>query len=159
MNIAMRCVKNSATESLSWKCGPEAQSPSTQALRVLLVDDNSAILKMMANMMTILGFETDTAPGGLEGQQKLLANHYDLALVDLEMPGLNGYRLSVWLRSHAPRTKIIIMTGCCRAEVQELMLAGVVDEWLFKPFGMRELRQKLAALEIGPAAALMQKSV
>ncbi len=159
MNTAIRSVKNPASVSLSLRYEPENPSPSAQARRVLIVDDNSAVLKMMANMMTLLGFETDTAPGGLEGQQKLLANPYDLALVDLEMPGLNGYRLSVWLRSHAPQTKIIIMTGCCRAEVQELMLAGVVDEWLFKPFGTRELRQKLAAVQIEPAAASMRKSV
>ena len=124
-------------------CGGQAEpvrKSSEKVLpRALVIDHDGVMLRLVARMIDGLGYRVDMAEN-IEGINKLAACRYELALIDLEMPSMNGYRLSVWLKSEAPHTKVVIMTRCDRDEVIGLMLSGLIDAWLFKPFGVGDLR-------------------
>ncbi len=126
--------------SRSGQADPFRKSSQKVLPRALVIDPDGVVLRWVARMLDGLGYRVDMAENGIEGISKLSAYHYELALVDLDMPSMNGYRLSVWLRSETPHTKVVIMTRCDRDEVIGLMLSGLIDAWLFKPFGISDLR-------------------
>ncbi|BBO83198.1 hypothetical protein DSCO28_37640 [Desulfosarcina ovata subsp. sediminis] len=71
---------------------------------------------------------------------------YDLLVTDLLMPELNGYHLAQSIKNEMHDTKVIIMTGCHENDCLDMMASGWVDGWLFKPFGLKELRAMLQRL-------------
>jgi two-component system, chemotaxis family, chemotaxis protein CheY len=116
-------------------------------LRCLVVDDDKIILKFVAFILSRLGYSrVDTAQEMPELMNKLTTGPYDILVTDLEMPDMNGFDLSHTIKKRARETKVIIMTGRHRNECLEMMEEGWVDGWLFKPFGVKDVRQKLIGL-------------
>jgi DNA-binding response OmpR family regulator len=115
--------------------------------RCLVVDDDTNIMRLVADMLTELGFEVDMAENGSKALQKIYDCRYDIVLSDLEMPLINGFLLAARIKSHCDDTRTVIMTGRCRAEVLGLMKPAIVDAWLFKPFNLGELCHALGDLE------------
>lgn len=76
----------------------------------------------------------------------LSRSSYDLMITDLQMPDMDGYALSGWLKHRSKNTKVIVMTGRNPAEVVKYMNNGVVDRWMFKPFSLNTLEGLLNAL-------------
>ena len=123
------------------------KKPDAYPLRCLVVDDDGNILKLVSHMLTMIGFQkVDTAQRKPELMAKLANGSYDLLVTDLEMPDMNGFQLSNKIKNEAQDTKTIIMTGRHKNECLEMMSARWVDGWLFKPFGLNELRHKLRGL-------------
>jgi DNA-binding response OmpR family regulator len=116
-------------------------------LRCLVVDDDGAILNFVAQMLTMIGFQkVDTAQKKPDLINMLATGPYDLLVTDLEMPDMNGFDLTHMVKKQACDTNVIIMTGRHKDECLEMMDARWVDGWLFKPFGLNELRHKLRGL-------------
>lgn len=123
------------------------KKPGAYPLRCLVVDDDGNILKFVAYMLTMIGFQkVDTAQKKPELMNKLATGSYDLLVTDLEMPDMNGFDLSHKIKEEVHDTKVIIMTGRHKNECLEMMAARWVDGWLFKPFGLNELHHKLIGL-------------
>jgi two-component system chemotaxis response regulator CheY len=121
--------------------------PGAYPRRCLVVDDDGNVLKFVAYMLTMIGFQkVDTAQKKPELMNKLASGSYDLLVTDLEMPDMNGFHLSHMIKKKVQDTKTIIMTGRHKNECLEMMETGWVDGWLFKPFGVKELRSKLIGL-------------
>ena len=112
----------------------------------LVVDDDNAILKYVAQMLTRLGCQVDTAQEKPEVMTKVTTDTYDLLVTDLLMPELNGYHLTQSIKKEMHDTKVIIMTGCHEHDCLDMMASGWVDGWLFKPFGLKDLRAMLQRL-------------
>jgi two-component system capsular synthesis sensor histidine kinase RcsC len=113
-------------------------------LRSLVVDDDHMILKFVARMLTMLGFQgVDTAQKQPEVVRMLATGPYDLIVTDLEMPDMNGYHLTHRIKRQMQDANVIIMTGRHKDECLELMASRWVDGWLFKPFGLNELRDMI----------------
>jgi two-component system cell cycle response regulator CpdR len=116
-------------------------------VRSLVVDDDNNIIKFVAYMLSILGFQkVDTAQKNPELLKKLATGPYDLLVTDLEMPDMNGFDLTQKIKREAHGTKVIIMTGRQKGDCLAMMDAQLVDGWLFKPFGLNDLRHKLIGL-------------
>jgi two-component system sensor histidine kinase EvgS len=123
------------------------QNKDRRNIRCLVVDDDKIILKFMAYMLSRLGYsKVDTAQEKPELMNKLTDGSYDILVTDLEMPDMNGFDMSHTIKKWARDTKVIIMTGRHQNECLDMMEAGLVDGWLFKPFGVKELRHKLIGL-------------
>jgi len=123
------------------------QNKDRRNIRCLVVDDDKIILKFVAFMLSRLGYrKVDTAQEKSELMNKLTEDSYDILVTDLEMPGMNGFDLSQEIKEEVHDTKVIIMTSRNKNECLEMMDAGWVDGWLFKPFGVKELRSKLIGL-------------
>jgi CheY-like chemotaxis protein len=132
------------------------KKPGAYPLRCLVVDDDENILKFVAHMLTMIGFQkVDTAQKEPELMTRLATGPYDLLVTDLEMPDMNGFDLTHKIKEfdltlkkkkEVHDTKTLIMTGRHKNECLEMMDARWVDGWLFKPFGFEELEYKLIEL-------------
>lgn len=119
--------------------------------RCLVVDDDTIVMRLVANMLIELGYHVDIAENGSKALSKITMSRYDVVLSDLEMPMINGFLLASRIKSCSDGTKTVIMTGRCHAEVISLMTPAIVDAWLFKPFNLDELCRVLDDLGDHPS--------
>lgn len=133
-----------------WTRHLKQYKPSAHLIRCLVVDDDRTILKYVARMLAMLGFqEVEIAQRQPEVMNKLIAGPYALLITDLEMPAMNGYHLAQKIKKNAHETKVIIMTGRPEDDCLEMMATRWVDGWLFKPFGLKKLGSMLSFLGFG----------
>jgi DNA-binding response OmpR family regulator len=97
-------------------------------------------------MVENLGFQADSASGGLAALEWLRQCTYDLVITDLHMPDFDGYALAGYLKEKNRQARVVIMTGCEPSDVVNYMNTGVVDSWIYKPFGIKELGEILSTV-------------
>jgi len=79
--------------------------------RILIVDDDSSIRTLLSVVASRSGVESDVAADGVEAMQKLHEGTYDLIVLDLSMPRMNGFDLVRELRGRSPRPAVIVLTA------------------------------------------------
>jgi DNA-binding response OmpR family regulator len=84
---------------------------TTQVKNVLLVDDEKKLLNSIAQRMEVLGFKSLTATSGMAAIDIAMKNQIDLAIVDLQMPDMNGLVTITKLKEIIPGLKTILLTG------------------------------------------------
>jgi putative two-component system response regulator len=99
---------------------------------VLIVDDEPAMRELMARWVTALGMRPQAVANAEEAVATLRADHYDLAVIDVMMPGHNGLWLATQLQRDHPHTAIVLATGY--TEVAEEHSRSPVADFLVKPF-------------------------
>jgi CheY-like chemotaxis protein len=114
-----------------------------QPPRCLVIDDNKVVLQFVARMTVRLGYQVDTAETRADVTAKLANAPYDLIITDLEMPDMNGFNLAMMIKKKHLAGKVIIMTGSYKGDCIKMMESGWADGWLFKPFGLNDLRHKI----------------
>ncbi len=117
-------------------------------LNVLVVDDNTAVLEVVAMMFKALGCAVSSAHGCQAAIDNLSDGRFDLVVSEFSLSRTNGCQLAALVKAHSPRTSVLIMTGLCQAEVAEEMNSPRVDGWIFKPFGFEELLDVLESVKI-----------
>jgi DNA-binding response OmpR family regulator len=116
-------------------------------MRVLIVDDE---VRLAENIATALrdssGFAVDCAHDGVDGLELLEVGHYDLLILDLMLPRVDGLSIVQSMRSHKDGTPVLILTARDeREQVIRLLNAGA-DDYLTKPFDLGELLARVKAL-------------
>ncbi len=147
MQVPHNTVQTTANPRLDENtfCGTKQKKrKEKQSPRCLVIDDNRDVLQAVAAMLPRLGYQVDTAETKAE-VFRMVFNRYDLILTDLEMPDMNGYHLAVTIKTERKKAKVIIMTGRHPSDCMAMMSTGWVDEWIFKPFGLDELRWAIQA--------------
>ncbi|MFC2051393.1 response regulator transcription factor [Chloroflexota bacterium] len=112
----------------------------------LVVDDEPAFLRLVKQVLTQQGFEVFTASDGQEALRILYARKPDLVLLDVVMPGMDGWQTCQRIREISD-VPIIILTGEQKSE--EDIVSGLdygADEYLFKPVGNKELVARVRAV-------------
>jgi CheY-like chemotaxis protein len=113
-------------------------------MRVLIVDDDAGNRRLLTRILEHLGHESDTAADGAEAIALAAAAHYDLVLVDLQMPGVDGFEAARRLRTAArPGTRIVAQSGMAEAEVRRRLGTDGIDGYLGKPYGIPEVARVL----------------
>ena len=115
-----------------------AQAMST---RILVAEDNEAIQDVVFRILDFMGFEVALAGNGVEALSLFLANPFDLVLTDLEMPIMDGWRLTHCIKERSPNTPVVLMTGSDRETVWKKVERGPVDSVIFKPFRLEDLQR------------------
>ena len=116
----------------------------SNASRILIVDDNPDILKLVSKMATRLGYRPTLAEDGVDALYYLNTGHYDLVITDYVMPFIDGYQLADQIKKKHFGTKVIIMTGHSQSEIEDLLDgSGIVDGLLLKPFNLKTLKEKI----------------
>ena len=113
-------------------------------LTVLLVKDNLVNQKVAARFLDRLGYESDIANNGLEGFNAVQNKKYDLVLMDLQMPEMDGFTSSREIRQKIPaeeQPKIIALTANALQGDRELCLEAGMDDYITKPVKIHELRE------------------
>jgi DNA-binding NtrC family response regulator len=120
--------------------------------RILIVDDEESIRRLMARFLTKKGYACDEADGVETAKEKLLANQYDVMLTDKNMPLIGsgheeGLELIRWTRDHKPDIAILVMTGYPTIDsALEALKLGAFD-YLVNPDYSRRLRNEPIWLE------------
>jgi signal transduction histidine kinase/ActR/RegA family two-component response regulator len=131
---------------------PEGEAPTLSALRILAVDDHEVNRRTLSLVLGPLGVELVTAPDGLVALDYLGASRFDVVLMDVNMPGLDGREATRRLRASDGVNRDVpvigFSAGVADEEVRACREAGMTD-WLAKPLDIRAL---YAALERAQAA-------
>jgi two-component system cell cycle response regulator len=130
--------------------------------RILTVDDSRTVRMILTKQVTELGFEIDEAEDGEQGLLKLEEASYDLVLLDVTMPVLDGPGMLSRMREAGNKTPVLMLTSeSKRSIVAQLMKLGI-DDYILKPFKNDELKRKiLKTLKLegaGPSAAALEAS-
>lgn len=110
--------------------------------RVLVVEDEDQVRTLIARYLTREAFEVEQVRD-VQGALKALKTEYDVAVTDIRLPGASGIELISSIKSRWPATQVVVITGLRQGEVAAEALAAGADRYLFKPFGMPELRAHL----------------
>jgi PAS domain S-box-containing protein len=102
--------------------------------RILVVDDNAINRKVMFHLLVSLGLQVDTAANGNEAVAHCIAQHYDLVLMDCQMPEMDGFAATAAIRHQAPHTgAIIAMTANTQPDTRDTCLIAGMQDYLAKP--------------------------
>ena len=125
-------------------------------LRVLLVEDNEINRKVISCILNMIQAELTWAENGLEGVQAFQSQHFDVVLMDLQMPVMDGYTATREIRAFEsstgkPRTPVIVVSANVRPEDVSASRAAGADNHLGKPVDVTALfaaiSESMAALE------------
>lgn len=110
-----------------------------EPIQILVVDDENGPQEVVRIALASRGFQVKIAKNGHQACQMFDAEHYDLVLTDLKMPGMNGIELLKQIRERSPETIVIFMTGYASLNSAiEAVREGAYD-YLTKPFQIEEL--------------------
>ncbi len=106
---------------------------------ILVIDDDKSILRTLTRILQKAGYEVETAETGKEAKEKAGKTVYDLALVDVRLPDMDGTDLLANLQDISPNTVKIVITGFPSLETGVKALDGGADAYLVKPVRPEEL--------------------
>jgi len=115
-------------------------------MRILLVEDNRRFSTALKKSIEEDGHAVDAAFDGTEGEDLGLSNSYDLVILDVMLPGKDGFEVCRRLRARKVTTPILMLTA--RNEVDDRVrgLDGGADDYLAKPFDLAELKARIRCL-------------
>jgi CheY-like chemotaxis protein len=124
----------------------EAAIPANGALRILLAEDNAMNQKLALRLLKNMGLGADVAANGLEAIAAIERQPYDVVLMDVQMPDLDGLEATRRIRAAAPSTRpwIIAMTANAMEGDRQACLAAGMDDYLSKPIRPEVLAAALA---------------
>jgi DNA-binding response OmpR family regulator len=115
-------------------------------MRVLVVEDEPDIAQFICQGLGESGYAVDLATDGLSGLDYLLAANYDLLLLDILLPKLDGLQVLSQLRKQGLSTPVLVLTACDTLEDRIKGLDAGADDYLVKPFAFSELLARIRAL-------------
>jgi DNA-binding response OmpR family regulator len=116
-------------------------------MKVLLVDDEHELVSTLAERLSLRGIEADWAISGEEAIRLAEKKSYDVAVLDVKIPGISGLELKRKLQSKRPDLKFIFMTGHGSEEDFRTCSAETADGcYLVKPVNIEDLIQKMSEL-------------
>jgi CheY-like chemotaxis protein len=123
----------------------DAKTDQGHNLRILLAEDNLVNQKVMLRMLSKLGYSADAVADGKEVLQALERQHYDVVLMDVQMPEMDGIEATREIRQkwQATGPKIIAITAHALEGDRERCIESGMDSYIAKPVKMEELRAVL----------------
>ncbi len=130
-------------------CSQETQSepivPNEAAKTplILLVEDQQSNRTVISLMLEVLGVSVDTAEDGQEGVEKALEKDYDLILMDLKMPRMDGYEATRKIQEAKPDTPVVALSAKVLNEKENIQIASLFDDFLTKPVDSHKLSETI----------------
>ncbi len=113
--------------------------------RILMADDNHEIREVVNILLSGEGYRVDEAADGREALEKIRSNPYDLVILDVMMPNMNGYQACMEIRKSS-NTPILFLSAKSQVEDKTLGFSSGGDDYLPKPFSYQELLSRVKAL-------------
>lgn len=111
--------------------------------RILIVDDDESIRKTLKAILEEVGHEVDTAPNGRQATRKCKTRFYNLALIDIRLPDMEGTTLLTKIGNMTPKMRKIIITGYPSLQNAVEALNRGADAYIVKPFDLTEVLQTI----------------
>ena len=115
-------------------------------MNLLLVEDEPSVVSVISRGLSDEGFTVSIAPDGLIGKQMAIENQFDLIILDIMLPGINGLELCKIIKEQKPNTPIIMLTALGTTENVVNGLDNGADDYLIKPFKFAELFARIRML-------------
>ncbi|KWK06547.1 hybrid sensor histidine kinase/response regulator [Burkholderia stagnalis] len=162
MRVTPPRLPSAAPADADADAGPdEGPLPGAVPARVLLVEDNPVNQQIALAMLEDTGYAVEVAENGREALDRLLEERFDVVLMDCQMPLMDGFEATQWLRlreaeTGAARLPVIALTANAISGDRERCLAAGMDDYLSKPFSRDALLQMLARFARGGARSMAQ---
>jgi DNA-binding response OmpR family regulator len=114
--------------------------------KVLIVEDERGIAMALEDDLTLEGYRVEVIGDGAEAVKRARSAPFDIILLDVMLPGKDGFEVCRELRRSGVRTPILMLTARAQEAEKVLGLEAGADDYVTKPFGIRELRARIAAL-------------
>lgn len=114
--------------------------------KILIVDDEPSILTLLTYNIEHAGFETDFATDGVEAVNKVVSNDFDLIILDLMLPKMDGMEVCKHIRNKDIDTPILMLTARNEEANKILGLGLGADDYLTKPFSPKEVVARIKAI-------------
>jgi two-component system copper resistance phosphate regulon response regulator CusR len=115
------------------------------AMRLLVIEDERRLAEYLCKGLGENGYVVDAAHSGIDGLHLALEGEYDLVLLDVMLPGIDGFAVLRALRS-ARNTPVLMLTACDEVDDRVRGLQDGADDYLVKPFAFSELLARVQAL-------------
>jgi DNA-binding response OmpR family regulator len=115
-------------------------------MRLLLVEDEKRMAQALCEILRLEKYEVDHYVNGLDGLAAVESDIYDIVILDVMLPGMNGHEIARKARQKGIRTPILMLTAKAELDDKVLGLDSGADDYLTKPFQTRELLARLRAL-------------
>jgi DNA-binding response OmpR family regulator len=122
------------------------RAPHNAGVRLLLIEDSDRLREGLVLGLGKMGFAVDAVGDGVKGLSYARNNPYDVVILDLMLPGLDGITLLRTLREEGCDTHVLILTARDRVEDRVIGLQAGADDYLVKPFAFDELVERIRAL-------------
>jgi DNA-binding response OmpR family regulator len=127
------------------------------ARKILLVEDDPDIADLLTLHLSDAGHDVESVDDGDEGRERALSGHHDLVILDIMLPGTDGFDICRALRAEDPSTPILMITARTEEVDKVLGLELGADDYVTKPFSIREVLARVKAMfrriEVDRAAA------
>jgi DNA-binding response OmpR family regulator len=120
--------------------------PNFATMNILIIEDDQRIAQLIQRGLEEQGFATTLAYDGLSGKKLALQNNYDLIITDIILPKINGLDLCKQIREKRPDIPVIMLTALGTTDDKVEGFDAGADDYLVKPFEMRELLVRIRAL-------------
>ena len=118
----------------------------SRQIRILVVEDEEAIRAGLIDVLVFHGYDVDSAATGPDGLEKALTGRFDLVLLDIMLPGIDGYEICDRIRTEDRHQAVIMLTAKTSDEeiIQGLKLGA--DDYIPKPFSIQQLVLRIEAV-------------
>ncbi|WP_347559141.1 response regulator [Pseudoflavonifractor sp. AF19-9AC] len=116
------------------------------SMRILIVEDETELLQDIAKGLTLKGYAVDQANDGKTGCQMALDEEYDLVVLDLNLPGKDGFSILKELRRERPQTNVLILSANSELDSKLSGFELGASDYLTKPFHFAELEARIRVL-------------
>jgi len=126
--------------------------PAAPMSKILLVDDDVVLAQLVVDSLEHFNYTIEHVTEGNEGYDRLRLYQYDLAILDINLPGMDGVQICRKHRDNGGLTPILMLTGRGAIEERTTGLDSGADDYLTKPFAVPELVSRVRALLRRPRA-------
>lgn len=113
-------------------------------MRILIIEDDASIAELQRDYLEIAGFETVTEANGANGLKRALAEEFDLAIVDIMLPEMNGFDICKEIRTHKEMPLLVVSAKT--SDIDKIRALGLgADDYMVKPFSPSELVARVQA--------------
>lgn len=113
--------------------------------KILIIEDESAIQKILTEPLAFAGYEVTTASDGMEGLYKFHKYNFDLVLLDIMLPGIDGYTVCEMIRRES-QVPVILLTALDTEDAQIKGFDKLADDYITKPFSIKLVLKRVEAL-------------
>jgi DNA-binding response OmpR family regulator len=111
----------------------------TEKKKILVVDDEDALRTVLSDQLQEQGYDVSSAADGGIAIEMLRVEYFDLVLLDLKMPNIDGYEVLHYVKRKHPITKVIILTGFADLKNALDSMGSGADHFLGKPYELSDL--------------------
>ncbi len=113
---------------------------------ILIVDDSRDLTHVIADFLSINGYQVHTAHNGHDALERMGKEHIDIVVSDIHMPGMDGFTLMTEIKTKYPGIPVILITGFSVGDAQKIAFEKGANAFVAKPFRLKDLKQVIESV-------------